>query len=349
MNIFKLFRKDPARAKGIIQNSFDKEYFLGKRLGQGAFATVFECIKKQDSSKYAVKIIKKARLKGEYDAVLNEIDILKHISHPNVVSLVDMYQTPEAYYLVIGLATGGELFDRILAKGSYTEVDAARLVRQILEALRYLHDEVDIVHRDLKPENLLFRDSSEEAELMITDFGLSREQHDDQFLQTTCGSPHYVSPEVLRRQGHGKPVDMWSLGVITYVLLSGYTPFWGGVHKSNQVLFQAICEGRYDYDDPAWDNVSSEAKDFIRKLLCVDQQKRYTAVQALEHPWLSTEQKVDLLPSVKKNFDAKGTFKKAALLISSLNRMQKGSMERLNSGNNSSASLPMPPTIPEAQ
>jgi calcium/calmodulin-dependent protein kinase I len=220
MGLFsKLFKREGHKARPIT-NDFDSLYFLGRKLGQGAFAVVRECTRKSDSMKFAVKVITKAKLQGEFDAVINEIDILKKINHPNIISLVEMYQTDEHYYLVMVLATGGELFERILAKGSYTEADAATLVKQLIKALIYLHDEVDIVHRDLKPENLLFRDSREDADLMVTDFGLSKNIHGD-LLSTTCGSPHYVAPEVLKGTGHGKPVDMWALGVITFVLLCG--------------------------------------------------------------------------------------------------------------------------------
>ena len=171
----KLFKRDDAsRVKGKITNDFDQHYFMGKKLGQGAYAIVNQCTRKSDSKKFAVKVITKSKLKGEYDVVINEIDLLKKIDHPNIISLVDIYQTNEHYYLIIALATGGELFERILARGSYTEVDAAKLIKQLLDAIEYLHDEVDIVHRDLKPENLLFRDPAENADLMVTDFGLSK-------------------------------------------------------------------------------------------------------------------------------------------------------------------------------
>lgn len=156
-----------------------------------------------------------------------EISVLSKVRHPNCVSLLELFETEDAVYLVTDLAAGGELFDQLLQKGSYTEGDAAHLVYQILLGVAYLHDR-DIVHRDLKPENLLFSDKTENARLMITDFGLSKvltTQND--VLMTACGTPGYVAPEVLQQIGHGKPVDMWSVGVIAYTLLCGYTPFWG--------------------------------------------------------------------------------------------------------------------------
>jgi serine/threonine protein kinase len=145
-----------------------------------------------------------------------------------------------------------------LARGFYTEKDAAALIKQLLSALQYLHDEVNIVHRDLKPENLLFRDPSEDADLIITDFGLSRMVSQNDFLSTTCGTPHYVAPEILKEAGHGKPVDMWATGVITFVVLCGYTPFWGGEQNSTPILYQAIVKGKYEFDEDYWGMISPE-------------------------------------------------------------------------------------------
>ncbi|KAJ3050406.1 hypothetical protein HK097_008623 [Rhizophlyctis rosea] len=229
-------------------------------------------------------------------------------------------------YLVTDLATGGELFDQIFAKGSYTEKDAATLVTQLLSALAYLHD-LDIVHRDLKPENLLFKDRTETSDILITDFGLSKVAVEN-FLQT-------ASPEILQQTGHGKPVDMWAIGVITYVLLCGYTPFWGGEQNSNVVLFKAIMECNYVFDEEYWSHVSEAAKDFIRKCLVLDPAKRLTANDALAHPWLKTDADYDLKPVVEKNFNAKKTFRKAVLAVSGMARMAgSGSLKNL---------LPTPP------
>lgn len=168
---------------------------------------------------------------------------------------------------------------------------------------------IHLIFRDLKPENLLFRDKREDSDLMVTDFGLSKNVHND-ILGTTCGSPHYVAPEVLKGVGHGKPVDMWALGVITFVLLCGYTPFWGGEENSTTLLYQDICAGKYEFESQYWDMISDEAKTFIRKLLLVNPDARMTASQAADHPWLCTENKVDILPTIKKNFNPKRTFKK---------------------------------------
>ncbi|KAJ3272816.1 hypothetical protein HDV01_005244 [Terramyces sp. JEL0728] len=284
-------------------------------------ATVKIVTRKTDSQKFAVKIINKKKMKGEEEAVKQEIDILSKIRNPHIISLVDLCTDKDHYYLVMDLATGGELFDRILSKGSYGEKDAAKIVSQILSALNYLHD-MDIVHRDLKPENLLFRTDAEDAELLLADFGLSRVVHQNEFLKTSCGTPHYVAPEILKESGHGKPVDMWSVGVISYVLLCGYTPFWGGETNSVPVLYNAIVNGKYEFDEENWSFISKEAKDFISKLLLVNPTKRMSVKEALVHPWLATENNTDILQNVRKNFSAKTTLRKAVNAVRLINRMR---------------------------
>ncbi|KAI8915671.1 kinase-like domain-containing protein [Gorgonomyces haynaldii] len=321
-----LFKK---RDKESSFNEFDTYFFLGRQLGSGAFAVVHEATRKSDSKHFAVKIITKSKVKDQFEVVSNEIDILRQVKHKHIISLEDMYETKDKYYLVMDMATGGELFDRILAKGSYTEADAARIIKQLLEAVEYLHDEVDIVHRDLKPENLLFRDKADDADILVTDFGLSKTLKDSDFTSTTCGSPHYVAPEILKNTGHGKPVDMWAIGVIAYVLLCGYTPFWGGENNSTQYLYQCIVTGKYKFDPEWWSLVSDEAKGFIQKLLIVNPSKRMTAKEALKDPWLQTQAKVDLLPSFSSNFNAKRTFKKVALAVAGMQRLRVNSKEDL--------------------
>ncbi|TPX67590.1 hypothetical protein SpCBS45565_g03692 [Spizellomyces sp. 'palustris'] len=315
-------------SSGKIQSAFDEHYFIGKQLGIGSFAVVKECTRKSDSAKFAAKIIDKAQLRGKLEMLKMEVDVLKRINHPNIIGLCDIHETGKHVYLVTQLATGGELFDRIFTKGSYTEKDASALVRQLLTAIAYLHD-MDIVHRDLKPENLLFKDPSEDSDLMITDFGLSKMVEEGNFLQTACGTPHYVAPEILQQKGHGKPVDMWAIGVITYVLLCGYTPFWAE-DNSNTSLFRAILECDYQFDEEYWADISDAAKDFIRRLLVSDPTRRATAKDALTHPWLETESRVDLMPIVKKNFNARKTFKKAVLAVNTINRVAKASQSMRN-------------------
>ncbi|KAI7822600.1 kinase-like domain-containing protein [Gamsiella multidivaricata] len=300
-------------------------------LGVGTFATVKEIKLKSTDRSYALKTILKKTLQGKGAMLDTEIAVLSKVRHPNCVSLLEMFETEDAVYLVTDLAAGGELFEQLLNKGSYTEGDAARLIHEILLGVEYLHS-MDIVHRDLKPENLLFFDTTENARLMITDFGLSKIlTNGNDVLMTACGTPGYVAPEVLEKIGHGKPVDMWSVGIIAYTLLCGYAPFWG---EDQPTLFENIIAGQYEYEDEYWKDISPLAKKFIDSLLVRPAEKRPTATQALSHPWFRTvldqgltapaspSDSVDLLPSVRKNFNATNVFKKAVRAVGILRRMQ---------------------------
>ncbi|CAI2189351.1 7853_t:CDS:10, partial [Funneliformis geosporum] len=303
------------------------QYRTGKTLGQGTYATI------QTGQYFAVKVINKKLMEGREHMVRNEIAVLKRISqgHRNILTLQDYFETLNNLYLVTDLALGGELFDRICAKGSYFERDAAHLVRSITEAVAYLHDN-GIVHRDLKPENLLFRTKAEDSDLLIADFGLSRIIDSEKFhvLTTTCGTPGYMAPEIFKRIGHGKPVDLWAIGVITYFLLCGCTPF---DRESSVEEVDAIIRADYTYEKEYWDGISDTAKDFINKLLTVDPDSRLTAHQALSHPWLSEPlpsptggfQNRDLLNSVRENFNARRTFKKAVDAVKAINTFKSHS------------------------
>jgi len=250
------------------------------------------------------------------------------MGHQNILTLVDYFETMNNLYLVTDLALGGELFDRICRKGSYYESDAADLIRATLSAVAYLHDH-GIVHRDLKPENLLFRTPEDNADLLIADFGLSRIMDEEQFhvLTTTCGTPGYMAPEIFKKTGHGKPVDLWALGVITYFLLCGYTPF---DRDSDFEEMQAILKADYSFQPVEyWRGVSAEAKDFIRRCLTIDPAKRMTAHEALQHPFVAGYKTGDdkgqnLLPTVKKNFNARRTLHAAIDTVRAINKLREG-------------------------
>ncbi|TPX35683.1 hypothetical protein SmJEL517_g01902 [Synchytrium microbalum] len=258
------------------------KYELGETLGTGAFSEVKTAIERSTKNRFAIKIIDKAKCKGKESMIETEVNILKRVRHDNIIQLYEMYEIDSKIYLVMELVTGGELFDDIVSRGKYTEGDAAKIVFKILLATDYLHS-LGIAHRDLKPENLLLSDKSKNAKIMISDFGLSKIFNDDELMRTACGTPGYVAPEVLKRQGYSKEIDLWSLGVITYILLSGYPPFYD---QNNVELFKQIMAGKYEFDRPWWDNVSDSAKDFIRHLLVLDPKSRYTAKQALAHPFI---------------------------------------------------------------
>lgn len=236
-------------------------------------------------------------------------------------------------YLVTDLALGGELFDRICRKGSYYESDAADLIRATLSAVAYLHDH-GIVHRDLKPENLLFRTPEDNADLLIADFGLSRIMDEEQFhvLTTTCGTPGYMAPEIFKKSGHGKPVDVWAIGVITYFLLCGYTPF---DRDSNLEEMQAILVADYSFTPlEYWRGVSLTARQFIKRCLTIDPNQRMTAHEALSHEWIAGPEsgrgEEDLLPTVKKNFNARRTLHKAIDTVRAINQLRAGGMHMMD-------------------
>ncbi|RCI13280.1 hypothetical protein L249_0113 [Ophiocordyceps polyrhachis-furcata BCC 54312] len=304
-------------------------YKVGKTLGAGSYSVVKECVHVDTGRYYAAKVINKHLMAGREHMVRNEIAVLKRVSmgHRNILTLVDYFETMNNLYLVTDLALGGELFDRICRKGSYYESDAADLIRATLSAVAYLHDH-GIVHRDLKPENLLFRTPEDNADLLIADFGLSRIMDEQRFhvLTTTCGTPGYMAPEIFKKTGHGKPVDLWAVGVITYFLLCGYTPF---DRDSDFEEMQAILAADYSFSPPDyWRGVSSQAKDFIRRCLTVDQTKRITAIEALQHPFVAHHIPSDgagenLLPTIKKNFNARRTLHAAIDTVRAINKLRE--------------------------
>ncbi|KAI5452451.1 Calcium/calmodulin-dependent protein kinase type I [Naganishia albida] len=306
------------------------QYKTGRTLGS---AVVKEAVHIKTGEYFACKVINKKLMAGREHMVRNEIAVLKRVSagHPNICRLVDHFETAHNLYLVFDLCTGGELFDRICSKGNYYERDAAQIVRTITSAVKYLHDQ-GIVHRDLKPENLLFRSKAEDSPLCIADFGLSRILEEDRFnvLTTTCGTPGYMAPEIFKKAGHGKPVDIWAIGVITYFLLCGYTPF---DRDSQYEEMQAIVRGDYKFEPKEyWQGVSEQAREFVRKCLTIDPTNRPTAEELLQDPWLKDVEEhyvatpqgsaTDLLPQVKKAFDARKTFRKAVLGMMAMHRLQ---------------------------
>jgi len=264
--------------------SVEAKYEIGKELGRGGFSVVKEGIDRATGEKVAVKFIEKKFVDQEELKLLGrEIDIMKKVQHRNVLRLIEIYETDNALSLVMELVNGGELFYKIVDKGSYSEREARDIIRQLVEGVDYLHGK-GIAHRDLKPENLLCSESDEGVVIKIADFGLSKAFANGSVLETSCGTPDYAAPEVLRMDGaYDKSVDLWSMGVITYVVLCGFPPFYG---KTQAHLFEKILNADYDFPDPEWTNISEDAKDFIKHLLVLDIEKRYTTKQCLEHPWL---------------------------------------------------------------
>jgi len=289
----------------------EDKYTMKDVLGTGAFSQVrLAESKEQPGRLFAIKVIDKKALKGKEDSLENEIRVLRRLDHPNVVKLLEAYESKASVYLVMELVTGGELFDRIVEKGSYTEKDAADLIKQVLSAVAYMHSE-GVVHRDLKPENLLYHSSDEDSKIMISDFGLSK-MEDSGIMATACGTPGYVAPEVLAQKPYGKAVNVWSIGVISYILLCGYPPFYD---ENDANLFAQILKGEFEFDSPYWDDISSEAKEFIRQLMCVDVDRRLSCESALQHAWITgakSEKNIHASVSeqLKKNF-AKSRWRQA--------------------------------------
>eukprot|EP01116_Phalansterium_solitarium_P023407 TRINITY_DN8183_c0_g1_i2.p1 TRINITY_DN8183_c0_g1~~TRINITY_DN8183_c0_g1_i2.p1 ORF type:complete len:789 (+),score=158.08 TRINITY_DN8183_c0_g1_i2:154-2520(+) len=256
-------------------------YTLGKEIGKGSFSSVVVGHHKRTGGYFAVKIVPKAEISSrQLDRIYQEIEILSSCRHPNIVNLVE-YFDEDKIYLVTELKTGGELFDRILEKGSYKEPEARNVLKQIGVAVQYLHTH-GIVHRDLKPENMLFDSMAPDSPLCIADFGFARFIATNELLLTPCGTPGYVAPEIANAGHYDKGVDMWSLGVIMYTLLCGFPPFFS---EDDDELLEMVSTGEYSFPEPFWDGISSEARELIGHLLQTDPTRRYTAEQFLQHPW----------------------------------------------------------------
>ncbi|XP_046862647.1 calcium/calmodulin-dependent protein kinase type IV-like [Xenia sp. Carnegie-2017] len=267
---FDISRKEP------IEDYYD----LGRELGRGATSVVRLCTQKGTTNEYAVKIMEK---NVDTKLIQTEIGILLRLKHPNIIQLKDLFETNQHLYIILELVKGGELFERVVERGCYTEKDAAVALQELCNAIAYLHEN-DVVHRDLKPENLLYATERDDSALKLADFGLSKMLGNNVIMQTVCGTPGYCAPEVLIGKNYGREVDMWAVGVIAYILLCGFEPFYDD--RGDQAMFQRIIKCEYEFIEPWWDDVSLSARDFVNKLIVLDPRKRMTAKQALQHPWV---------------------------------------------------------------
>ncbi|KAJ8604282.1 hypothetical protein CTAYLR_002492 [Chrysophaeum taylorii] len=315
-----------------VKRKYRIDFSQQGKLGSGAYSTVYRCTSLEvEREECAVKVIRLGKMAPDELAALKvEVEILREIDHPNVIKLYDYFEddidvTPEPMaYIVTEILEGGELFDRIVERTYYSEFEARKVIQILLDVMTHLHDK-NIAHRDLKPENLLLKSQKNDHSLKVADFGFAARSH-GATLSTQCGTPNYVAPEIIRNEKYGFEVDMWSVGVLTFVLLGGYPPF----HNDNQKeLFRRIKHADFQFDPQYWNVVTDDAKDFITKLLVPNPTKRLTARQAMVHPWLVkgdhdlVSRHLDSALTNLQGFNAKRKFKAAAKMIITARRLSR--------------------------
>ena len=310
-------------------HSFEALYDVGSVLGEGAYSVVKMGRYKSTGERVAIKCIDKSKLNEEDEGALRrEVDIMKSLDHENIVQFIDFFEEDMFFYVVLEFMSGGELFDRIIQKTCYNEREARDVVIKVLNGIKYCHDR-GIAHRDMKPENLLLSSDSDDCLIKIADFGFavqSTENSNMASFSMACGSPGYIAPEVLHRKPYDKSVDMWAIGVITYILLGGYPPFYD---ENNFKLFKQIKRGEFEFHDEYWSNVSAEAKNFISDLIVVDPTKRLNADAALGHAWLQCDSSeleahnLDMSAASLKRFQLRKKFRAAGNAVIAMNRWGK--------------------------
>ncbi|XP_056253613.1 serine/threonine-protein kinase DCLK1-like isoform X2 [Seriola aureovittata] len=317
-----------------VPSYISDRYKVGRMLGDGNFAVVRECVEHSTGREYALKIINKGKCRGKEHMIQNEVAILRRVKHPNIVLLIEEVDTYNELYLVMELVKGGDLFDAITSANRYTERDASGMLYNLANAIKYLHS-LNIVHRDIKPENLLVYEHSDGSKsLKLGDFGLATVV--DGPLYTVCGTPTYVAPEIIAETGYGLKVDIWAAGVITYILLCGFPPFRGS-SDDQEVLFDQILMGQLEFPLPYWDNVSETAKELIRSMLEVEVDQRYSALQVLEHPWVTDEglcendHQLSVAGKIKKHFNTSPKVNDTTAGVSVISLDDSFSMQRSGS------------------
>ncbi|NXH11703.1 CAMKV protein, partial [Bucco capensis] len=304
-------------------------YDLGQVIKTEEFCEIFRAKEKTTGKLYTCKKFLKRDGRKVRKAAKNEIIILKMVKHPNILQLVDVYITRKEYFIFLELATGREVFDWILDQGYYSEKDTSNVIRQVLEAVAYLHS-LKIVHRNLKLENLVYYNRLKNSKIVISDFHLAKLENG--LIKEPCGTPEYLAPEVVGRQRYGRPVDCWAIGVIMYILLSGNPPFYEEADEDDyenhdKNLFRKILAGDYEFDPPYWDDISQAAKELVTRLMEVEQDQRITAEEAISHEWISGNAASDknikdgVCAQIEKNF-ARAKWKKAVRVTTLMKRLR---------------------------
>jgi len=303
---------------------FNEVYKLGKQLGEGAFSVVKEGQNRTTGDSFAIKIVTKAKLSKEDEIALkDEIDVLKDMEHKHIIRLYDVFEEPQHYFMVTEKMMGGELFDRIVQKSYYNEKEARDTCEIIFSAIHYCH-KMKVAHRDLKPENLLLTSENDDSDIKIADFGFAKRVEKPKSLTTQCGTPGYVAAEILEGKPYDTQADMWSIGVIVYILLGGYPPF---IESNQRTLFRKIRKGQYEFHEEYWGQVSEDAKDLIRNLLTVDPDQRFDSSRALANKWIGADAKtlaaLDLETNLDrfKKYNAKRKFKAAVSTVMAANKL----------------------------
>ncbi|XP_029288247.1 caM kinase-like vesicle-associated protein [Cottoperca gobio] len=303
------------------------KYDLGQIVKSEEFCEIFRAKDRNTLKMYTCKKFHKKDGRKVRKAAKNEIMILKMVKHHNILQLVDAFETKKEYFIFLELATGREVFDWILDQGYYSERDTSNVMRQVLEAVAYLHS-LKIVHRNLKLENLVYFNRLKHSKIVISDFQLAKLEKG--FIKDPCGTPEYLAPEVVGRQRYGRPVDCWAIGVTMYILLSGNPPFYDDADEDDdrdKNLFLKILSGDYEFDSPYWDDISDSAKNLVASLMEVDQDQRLTAQEAIAHEWISGNAASDknikdgVCAQIEKNF-AKAKWKKAVRVTTLMKRLR---------------------------
>jgi calcium-dependent protein kinase len=316
-------------------------YDILKPLGEGSFGKVYKVMNKRSKNTFALKEINKISYFGEEEekSLINEINVLMKLDHPNILKVYEYYNTKRKFFIVSELCTGGELFDQITIVKHFNEKVAAHIFKQLLSAVNFCHIN-NIIHRDLKPENILIENEAEKQKELFTikviDFGTSEIFKKNSLLKKRIGTPFYIAPEILKNS-YNEKCDLWSCGVILYILLCGSPPFYG---KSDEEIYKKVLAGKFDLEKPIWNEVSEEAKDLVRNLLCMDVKKRFSAEQALNHVWFKkmkdvknnkpvSKETLDIITKNLGSFRAEQKLQQAALAYIVHNLIKKEDCEEM--------------------